>query len=81
MKGMLIPDSSCSHASPLVVVHKNEEGIRMAVDYGEVNQFLRVSANQFPYQDMLFIFIRQANFIMLKWIIFGVSTTQVGSTM
>ena len=26
----------------------------MAVDYREVNQYLRVSANQLPYQDMLF---------------------------
>ena len=30
-----------------------EGGIRMAVDYREVNQFLRVSANQLRYQDML----------------------------
>ena len=35
-------------------MHKKEGGIRMAVDYREVNQFLRVSANQLPYQDMLF---------------------------
>ena len=26
----------------------------MVVDYREVNQFLKVSANQLPYQDMLF---------------------------
>ena len=26
----------------------------MEVDYREINQFLRVSANQLPYQDMLF---------------------------
>ena len=44
-EGVLIPDISCSHASPLVIVHKKEGGIRMAVDYREVNQFLRVSAN------------------------------------
>jgi len=31
-----------------------EGGIRMAVDYREVNQHLNVSANQLPYQDMLF---------------------------
>jgi hypothetical protein len=53
-EGVLIPDISCSHASPLVIVHKKEGGIRMAVDYREVNQFLKVSANQLPYQDMLF---------------------------
>ena len=51
---MLIPDISCSHASPLVIVHKKEERIQMVVDYREVNQFLRVSANQLPSQDMLF---------------------------
>ena len=47
---MFIPDIFCSHASPLVIVHNKEGGIRMAVDY----QFLRVSANQLLYQDMLF---------------------------
>jgi len=51
---VLIPDTSFSHTSPLVIVHKMEGGIRMAVDYREVNQFLRVSSNQLPYQDMLF---------------------------
>jgi hypothetical protein len=53
-EGVLVPDSSCSHASPLVIVAKKEGGIRMAVDYREVNQFLKVSANQLPYQNMLF---------------------------
>ena len=51
---VLVSDISCTHASPLVIVHKKEGGIRMAVDYREVNQYLRVSANQLPYQDMLF---------------------------
>ena len=51
---MPILDISCSHASPLVIVHKKEGGIRMAVNYREVNQFLQTSANQLPYQDMLF---------------------------
>ena len=51
---MLIPDISCSHTSPLVIVHNKEGVMRMAVDYREVSQFLRVSANQLPYQDMLF---------------------------
>ena len=53
-EGVLVPDSSCSHASPLVIVPKKEGGIRIAVDYREVNQFLKVSANQLPYQNMLF---------------------------
>ena len=38
----------------VVCTKKKECGIRMAVDYRVVNQFLRVSANQLPYQDMLF---------------------------
>ena len=53
-EGVLIPDISCTHASPLVIVHKKEGGIRMTVDYREVNQHLRVSAQQLPDQDMLF---------------------------
>ena len=53
-EGVLIPDISCSHASPLVIVYKKGGGIRMAVDYREVNQFSRVSANQLPYHDILF---------------------------
>jgi len=32
-EGVLVPDISCSHASPLVIGHKKEGGIRMAVDY------------------------------------------------
>ena len=39
---------------PLVMVHKKEGGIRMAVDYRKVNQYLRVSVNQLPDQYMLF---------------------------
>ena len=38
-EGVLIPDISFSHASPLVIVHKKEGGIRMAVGYREVNQY------------------------------------------
>jgi hypothetical protein len=44
-EGVPNPDISCSHASPLIIVQKKEGGIRMAVDYREVNQFLRLSAN------------------------------------
>ena len=51
---VLIPDISCSHANPLVIVLKKEEGIRIEVDYQEVNQILNVSTNQLPHQDMLF---------------------------
>ena len=53
-ESVLIPYISCTHTSPLVIVRKMEGGIRMAVDYREVNQQLNVSANQLPYQDMLF---------------------------
>ena len=37
-----------------MIVHKKEGGIRKEVDYREVNQYLRESANQLPCQDMLF---------------------------
>ena len=47
-EGVLIPDISCAHASPFVIVHKR------VVDFREVNQFLRVPAYQLPYQDILF---------------------------
>ena len=48
-EGVLVSDISCTHASPLVVL-KKEGGFRMAVDYQEVNQYLRVSPNQLPYK-------------------------------
>ena len=47
-EGVLISDSSCDFASPLVVVKNG--GIRMAVDYREVNMQLEVTANQLSYQ-------------------------------
>ena len=53
-EGVLIPDNSCDFASPLVIVQKKEGGIRMAVDYREVNLQLDGTANQLPYQPMLF---------------------------
>ena len=45
-EGVLVSDISCTHASPMVIVHKKEGGIWMAVNYREVNQYLRVLANQ-----------------------------------
>ena len=44
--GVLIPDSSCDFASPLVIVNKKDGGIRMAVDYREVNMQLEATVNQ-----------------------------------
>ena len=35
-EGVLVSDSSCDFASPLVIVNKKDVGIRMAVDYREV---------------------------------------------
>jgi hypothetical protein len=37
-ENVLIANHDCAFASPFVVVHKNDGGIRMAVDYREVNQ-------------------------------------------
>ena len=38
----------------LAIVNKNDGGIRMAVDYREVNLQLETTANQLPYQPTLF---------------------------
>ena len=53
-EGVWIPDSSCDFASPLVIINKKDGGIRMAVDYREVNMQLEATANQLPYQPTLF---------------------------
>ena len=37
-EGVLVSDNSCDFASPLVIVNKKDGGIRMAVDYREVNK-------------------------------------------
>jgi len=47
-EGVLIPDNSCDFASPLVIVQKKEGGIRMAVDYHEVNLQLDGTAITIP---------------------------------
>jgi len=39
-EGILVSDDSCDYASPLVIVNKKDGGIRMAVDYREVNMQL-----------------------------------------
>ena len=52
-EGVLIPDSSCDFASPLVIVNKKDGGIRKAVNYREVNMQLEETANQFPDQPTL----------------------------
>ena len=52
-EGVLIPDNSCDFSSPFVIVQK-KEGEIMAVDYREVNLQLDCTANQLPYQPMLF---------------------------
>ena len=36
-EGVLVSNNSCDFASPLVIVNKKDGGIRMAVDYREVN--------------------------------------------
>ena len=48
--GVLISDSFCDCASPLVIVNKKDGGIRMAVDYREINMQLEATANRLPYQ-------------------------------
>jgi hypothetical protein len=53
-QGVLVRDASCEFASPLVIVPKPDGSIRMAVDYREVNTFIRGTANQLPFQPLLF---------------------------
>jgi hypothetical protein len=52
--GVMVKDDDCPFASPLVVVQKKDGGIRLAVDYREVNLQLNTTANMLPYQSMLF---------------------------
>jgi len=69
-EGVLISDSSCDFESPLVFVNKKDGGIRMAVDYHEVNMQLEATANQLPYQPTLFQRLGD-NVSMRRWTIFG----------
>ena len=45
-EGVLFSDYSCDVASPLVIVNNKDAGIRMAVDYREVNMQLETITNQ-----------------------------------
>ena len=45
-ESVLISNSSYDFASPLVIVNKRDDGIRMAVDYREANMQLEATANQ-----------------------------------
>jgi len=49
--GVLISDSSCDFASPLVIVNKKDGGLRMAREF---NMQLEVTTKQLPYQPTLF---------------------------
>ena len=55
-EGVLISDSSCDFASPLVIVNKKDGGIRMAVEYREVNIQLEATANQNCHISILLYF-------------------------
>ena len=58
-EGVLIPDSSCDFASPLVIVNKKDGGMRMAVDYREVNV-------QLDYQPTLYQRLVGATFLCVS---------------
>jgi hypothetical protein len=51
---VMVAENDCRFASPIVIVHLKDGGIRMAVDYREVNQQLDTTANQLPFQQTLF---------------------------
>ena len=67
-EGVLIPDISYTHASPLVIVQKKEGGIRMAVDYWE---YLVYQPTNYPTKICCFSSL-EVNNIMPKWITYGV---------
>ena len=46
--------SDSEMASPLVLVKKPDNSIRVAVDYRELNALIKPTANQLPYQQLLF---------------------------
>ena len=78
-EGGRIPDILCTHASPLVIVHQKEGRVRMAVDYREV-KYLRVSANQLLYQDMLFQQLVGQQYYK-KWVIINYGWTKRVATL
>ena len=69
-EGVIIQDNNCDFASPLVIVNKKDGGIRMAVDYREVNMQLETTANQLPYQPTLCQWLG-GQFFSPKWTIYG----------
>ena len=73
---VLIPDSSCDFACPVVIVNKQDGGICMNDDYREVNMQLESTANQLPHQPILFQRLGIYSF-MLRWIICGEITNYV----
>ena len=55
-------DLSCDFASPLII-NKRDGGIRMAVDYRDVNMQPESTMNQLPYQPTLFQRLRGETFL------------------
>ena len=53
-EGVFISDSSCDFSCPLVIVNKKDGGIRIAIDYREVNIQLESTVNQLSLQPTLF---------------------------
>jgi len=51
--GVVIPNISCTHVIPLVIVHKKEGKIQVAVNYRE-SQSVPACINQLSHQDALF---------------------------
>ena len=49
-------------ASPLVLVKKPDNSIRVAVDYRELNALIKPTANQLPYQKLLFSKLAQQKY-------------------
>ena len=52
--GVISKIDEAETASPLVIVRKPDGNIRLAVDYRELNSVIKPTANQLPYQKLLF---------------------------
>ncbi|NJO65355.1 MAG: hypothetical protein HC836_46865 [Richelia sp. RM2_1_2] len=52
--GVISKIDDAETASPLVIVKKPDGNIRLAVDYRELNAVIKPTANQLPYQKLLF---------------------------
>ena len=74
-EGVLVSGNSCDFDCPLIIVNIKDGGIRMAVDYRDVNLQLESTTNP-PYQPSSFQRLGGQHFFQ-KLTIYGVNTNSV----